>query len=1189
MVGRIPRLWRVLNAAWLPPLLCAALVVPATWWLARIEYFQTHDGDLHLWRVWEFWQVWRSGEAPLRWAPDLNYGFGSPLFVYYNPLPYLLGGVAQAWGLGAADAAKLIYGLALALGALGMYLLASEWYSRAPSRRWAGLLAATAYLYAPYVLADVSIRGAMAEALALGIVPWLLWAELRCLRRPDLPAHLALALSVAALVLAHNLTAVMFAPVALGLAVCWLVGHGPNPPTPVSASGEGGETLTPPSAPLSRSAGEGLGVRASSARVRAALKRLFPGVALGLALAAFYWLPMAGQLGYVQIERDRGVEGAPTFADHLVPLDELVLLRPVHDYREDYRPDETSQRPTLPHLGLVQAAVLVAALGLRARRGRWRRPEEALLVVGVALAVCVTSLLSRVAWESLPLLAFFQFPWRFFGAVAVLGGLAAGGLATARRGGAAVAVVLGIGLVTAGAWVFVTPIEWRADWDTPSNLREFERQTKQIGLSSWDEFLPTWVRRTRRNLFQPPEAATASAAPLRVELLDAPATDWQLDVAAAEAQPLAFDVFYFPTWRATVDGQPRATRPLGDVGLLAVDVPAGRHRLRVYQEAPALERIGVGVSTAACVAVGGLLVALWLRSDLQRRLGLLLAAAVVLGAASPFVVAALRPTPSRYVPVPPDLAPPGPAHLLGVRLDQARLASTGWVDLALPVLVSGAPPAEEPLVRARLTDAGGRVVAETAHRLGQGLRPPTIWQPNLVLTDRFEWWLPAGAGGGRHTLHVGFGDGPLRPVGSFDLARSGARESFASLPPSDAARRPARWGEDLVLDDAELEVESPAGAGRAAAFGPGASLRGTLAWRRLPNRTAAYEVVVRLVYAPTTVLREIGAPLTFSPGELRQLQVVRFQLPVDLLPGRYRIELLVRDAAGEALEVRRDRASLGREARSPRHAMVVRADDYLPAGDRLPDGATALDLDLEDGIRALGYERRVVGDAVDVVVYWQARDVPKKSYSSYIHLLDRDGQPVGQLDGVPYGGELPTNAWRVGRVVPFAARFRLPDGRGPLRLRAGMYELPDLKPLAAADGRPDISLGLVERGEPARGPAVPFEGGLRLVGHRVEREAGQGVVTLYWQASRPVSGAYSVFVHVVDASGRLVAQGDGPPELGERTTADWPRGEVVVDPHRFALPAGGPFRIRVGLYRLADGRRLPLEGGGDAADLGLLE
>jgi hypothetical protein len=48
-----------------------------------------------------------------------------------------------------------------------------------PAGRWAGLAAAGVYLYTPYFLVNLYVRGALAELLAQALLPWLFWAVTR--------------------------------------------------------------------------------------------------------------------------------------------------------------------------------------------------------------------------------------------------------------------------------------------------------------------------------------------------------------------------------------------------------------------------------------------------------------------------------------------------------------------------------------------------------------------------------------------------------------------------------------------------------------------------------------------------------------------------------------------------------------------------------------------------------------------------------------------------------------------------------------------------------------------------------------------------------------------------------------------------------------------------------------------------
>lgn len=77
-------------------------------------------------------------------------------------------------------------------------------------------------------------------------------------------------------------------------------------------------------------------------------------------------------------------------------------------------------------------------------------------------------------------------------------------------------------------------------------------------------------------------------------------------------------------------------------------------------------------------------------------------------------------------------------------------------------------------------------------------------------------------------------------------------------------------------------------------------------------------------------------------------------------------------------------------------------------------------------------------------------------------------------------------------------------------------------------------------------------------------------LTLYWQAATPVDRDFTVFVHSLDADGRLSGQADAPP-LGNRyPTTNWPPGEIVQDSH--TAPAGQAYQV--GLYDTATGDRL---------------
>ncbi len=130
---------------------------------------------------------------------------------------------------------------------------------------------------------------------------------------------------------------------------------------------------------------------------------------------------------------------------------------------------------------------------------------------------------------------------------------------------------------------------------------------------------------------------------------------------------------------------------------------------------------------------------------------------------------------------------------------------------------------------------------------------------------------------------------------------------------------------------------------------------------------------------------------------------------------------------------------------------------------------------------------------------------------------------------------------------------------------------------------------------------------VRLLGYDLAEEQiepGRMVrLILFWETSEPLAEQLTVFAHVLDAEGQLVAQQDSQPGGGSRPTTAWAVGEVIQDPIGILIPAGTPsgeYQIVVGMYHPDTGERLPavaesmvvagsLPAGGDSVELGTIQ
>jgi 4-amino-4-deoxy-L-arabinose transferase-like glycosyltransferase len=86
-------------------------------------------------------------------------------------------------------------------------------------------------------------------------------------------------------------------------------------------------------------------------------------------------------------------------------------------------------------------------------------------------------------------------------------------------------------------------------------------------------------------------------------------------------------------------------------------------------------------------------------------------------------------------------------------------------------------------------------------------------------------------------------------------------------------------------------------------------------------------------------------------------------------------------------------------------------------------------------------------------------------------------------------------------------------------------------------------------------------------------------VTGCWQAARPMTDDYTVFVHLIDDQTTRVAERHTYPGLGRFPTSLWPEGRAFCDTYRLTLEpwADAPrlYRVEIGLFDAATGDRLP--------------
>ncbi len=1004
------------------------------------------DALFHLHRLAALERMVAQGHLYPRWLPELGFGYGFPLFNYYAPLSYLL---ALPWAALNVKAALLLdmAAAALFLG-LALYLWGRDLFGVE-----AGVIAALLGLYAPYTLYDLYQRGALAELWGLGFLVLTFWAVQRAAQREDGPSLTLLAGSYAALLLAHNITALVGTPLLWGYAL-------------FCAWEQGGD-------------------RASRAL------HLVLALLLGMGLSAFFWLPAFAEKGYVQIQ-NLYTQPRFDFHNHFLTLHEI--LAPPHPV------DPAQVNPPVPKtLGWLSLLLaLLAWLPFGSSPSAKARNHRLLLTLLFLAAVGMTTALSRPLWEALPLLRFVQFPWRFLGeasvALAMLGGLGVAQHMERRRSRLLLPLLYLLLVLYALPWLFPDGQQVAGDL-SPAALIRAEAETGGIGTTAAADYLPRWVKQMppADSLLTDYKLHPDGAIP-RIEEAQLPPgarlieARWQPTAATFSLEsPTDFQLvlrwFYFPGWQIEVDGDPVAPEPWGASGLLTFPFPAGEHRVVVrFGETP-LRHLADLISL---LALGGWLTLLALlphreeapalrpapslAAALHRSLlvALLLFALKCLyldHADTPFAPRHFDGTRLHGVAVPLDYDFSGQMRLIGYDPPVQPLASDRDVAVAL-YWAAPRPPAANYSVGLYLRDAAGHLYGQDDHQNPAGY-PTSRLDAEHYIRDEHILRPYVGTPPGRYQLEVSLYDQITgQTLGVADAAGHflGHTATVAEVevvrpthfPPVESLPRPAPLS--LPLGDG---LRFLGGDALPTTMREGEQRTLVLYWQaeRVPQEATTATLIWLNEEGEPIAARwwEPGGPdhppTTWSRGEIVR-DVVDVVAPVmpqaqgeRLAGGRFTVEvrLLLTGKAGPIGEGARWGSLLLERPQRTQH---------LPTLDATCE-ATWPSLARLRGYR-LDPPQPQVGQPFTLTLYWEALGTGDTFYTVFVHLM-RDGKIVAQDDAPPVRGERPTTSWLRGEIIADPHPLLIPadEQAGCFILSVGFYNPATLERLHLLQGGED--------------------------------------------------------------------------------------------------------------------------------------
>jgi len=662
----------------------------------------THDGLFHYYRLMALREAIRAGCAYPLWFPSFAYGYGQPVLAFYSPNLYYLGAGVSLTGLSGLCALKITIWLGFLFSGLAAYGLARKAMSE-----WAAALVGSAYVLFPYRLANVYIRGAFAEHWGLALVPLvLLLTERACRGRRT--ALVELALGWAALILTHNLSAFVLAP--LWVVYLWTADRSH--------------------------------VLSQRLKVASALP-----VAAGL--TAFYWLPIPWASRLVGLGNTFSTDA---WRRLLVPWSEVISRSLAYAYF----PNQGVAHEYPLSLVATLVAGLAVAVVLLARR-MWHRRLRSFLIWLVVLLFLQLDV-SAPVWAMVPGLGFVQFPWRLLGPFALawawlLGvGLDRASALCLRSRGLVGVTALGAVLTVAATSLWNLPRETisvpeERDWVQHMWQHDFE--IGQVGATWTAEYVPVWVTVDRSAMpldpvesDKPPRYNLPTGAEVRA--MAAGRCAYELWVNLPAAARLSWHAFYFPGWRVLVDGEDAEAKPFTDLGLLSVDVGPGEHVVRIAHGQTPLR------VAARLISVLSLMLVLLLgvsRARILRAVIVSLLAGGLCWLATDCADVPER-VADRWVPFEDQLA------LVGWQVETAELRPGGQAGVEL-YWVALSTPTEDYKVFVHLVDEKGQVAAQSDGDPVGGFTPTRRLVGGEMFCDRRVVALPRELPPGRYAIYAG--------------------------------------------------------------------------------------------------------------------------------------------------------------------------------------------------------------------------------------------------------------------------------------------------------------------------------------------------------------------------------------------------------------------------------------------------
>jgi len=488
----------------------------------------THDGEYHLIRFYEFDKVLREGFFYPRWAPDLDFGYGLPLFTFVYPLPNYFTSFLHLFNISFLDSVKLNMFFASLTGAVLFYFWTKKYWGEL-----GGLVSSIFYTYTPYHFVDIYVRGSVGEVWALALFPGIFISFDKFLESRKIYFLIVSSVFLTLTIFSHNIVGLM----CFSFGVIYIL----------------------------------FKIFNSKLKLQLILNSLFL-ILLSLGLSAIFWLPALLETKYVV--------GLQLFniKQNFPDLFQLIFPSWGTGFFDSNLDNQMSVQ-----IGIANLLAFVVSLTVLVKL--WNKNNEIsknllFFIFSFILLIFLMLPVSLPFWEKIPLIHYFQFPWRFLSLIMIVAPFLAGSivLLTYKKITSLVLIFLAV-LIT---FSYTKPAYYmiRSDkyYITRSN---FIDSTNSPG----DSFNTIWGQKKNSR----PTQIFIAEFPLSIDNLKVKGLEINANLSTKTSQKIIISRNYFPNWTLFLDNKKISI--FSTNGLIAFNFPKGQHSFLLRFENTFIENI----------------------------------------------------------------------------------------------------------------------------------------------------------------------------------------------------------------------------------------------------------------------------------------------------------------------------------------------------------------------------------------------------------------------------------------------------------------------------------------------------------------------------------------------------------------------------------------------------------------------